>query len=147
MAAPPDHDSHQLRLLGDLVKQLRVSLKYRSKEKAAEAVGLSHVPYRNVENGVAVSDLTYTKIEVAFGMLPGSCRAFLDGADSIKLVDGGELISGARSRPSLGDVDAGAKAAIQAAVEITTPDMPVGLAKELSLKALEELRKRGLLRN
>ncbi|WP_330173063.1 hypothetical protein OG875_05290 [Streptomyces sp. NBC_01498] len=145
MAAPTDHDSHRRRILGELVKQQRRALGYSSKEKAAEAVGLSHVPYRNVENGLAVSDLTYTKVELAFGLLPGSCRAFLDGADSIKLTDGGELIPGARSWPSLADIDARAREAIQAAVEVTAPDLSVGQAKELALKALEELRKRDLL--
>lgn len=146
MVAPTESASTRLHLLGVLVRDQRVALGYPSKEKAAAAVGLSHVPYRNVENGVAVSDLTYTKIELGFGMLPGSCRAVLGGADSIRLQGGGELISGARAdRPSLENVEAEARAAIQIAIGIAAPDVTVGQAERLSDAALEELRKRGLL--
>lgn len=144
--APTDRLTHQMQLLSTLVTRQRVALGYPSKEKAAEACGLSHMTYRAVEAGRPVSDLTYTKIEAGFGLLPGSCQAVLDGADSVKLQDGGELIAEARSsRPSVEAVDAEAKAAIQIAIGITTPDMTMGTAQQLSERALEELRKRGLL--
>ncbi|MFB6977758.1 hypothetical protein [Streptomyces scopuliridis] len=146
MAAPTDSTAQQLQMLGDLVKQQRIALGYTSKEQAAKAVGLSHVPYRNVENGVAVSDLTYAKVETGFGMIPGSCRAILNGADTIKLQDGGELAQDARSRRlPVEDIDATVRAIIQDAVGITTPDATMGQAKEISDRALAALRERGFL--
>ncbi|MGW6741733.1 hypothetical protein ACWGDX_13560 [Streptomyces sp. NPDC055025] len=145
MAAPTDSAAQQLQLLGDLVKQQRIALGYSSKEKAAAALGLSHMPYRNVENGVSASDLTYAKIETGFGMIPGSCLAVLNGADTIRLTDGGELARDARSRRLPVDVDDTVRAIIRDAVGITTPGVTMGQAQEISDRALAALRERGLL--
>lgn len=146
MAAPTHSAAPQLELLGTLVTQQRLALGYRSKEKAAAAIGLSHVPYRNVENGKSAGALTYQKIETGFGMVAGSCQAVLDGADSIRLIDGGELIDGARSyRLTPQDAESKANAAIEEAIAVTAPDISVGQANRIKALAVEGLRQRGVL--
>lgn len=146
MVAPSDSAARQLKLLGELVMQRRIALKIGSKEKAADRCGLSHVPYRNVEAGRSASDTTYAKIEKGFGILPGSLKAVIDGADSVPLADGTELIHGGRiSHPTLESVDAEAKEAIAKAVGLTTPELTFTQAEAISARAIEELRKRGIL--
>ncbi|WP_158712410.1 helix-turn-helix domain-containing protein [Streptomyces sp. NRRL F-5135] len=146
MAAPTDSAASQLRLLGDLIKQQRLALGYSSKEKAADACGLSHMTYRNAENGTSVSKTTYAKIEKTFGFLSGSCRAVLDGADSIHLTDGSELIHDGRiSRPDLSTVDAEVQTAIREAASLTTPELTLAQATALAEAAIDRLRAAGLL--
>lgn len=146
MGALTDHAARQLTLLAALVTQRRHALGFSSKEKAAEACGLSHVPYRNVEGGRPVSDATYAKIEVGFKMAAGSCRAVLDGADFIKLLDGSELIAGGQiSRPSLDEMTDELKSAITKAARLTAPDLTLGQTDDLTRQVVEELQRRGVL--
>lgn len=146
MAAPSDRTTSHLQLLAALVKQRRLALGFSSKEKAADACGLSHVPYRNVEAGRTASDTTYAKIEARFEFISGSCRAVLDGADSVKLLDGTELIHGGQiTRPSFEELEDGAKQAITVAVRLTAPDLTHRQTEAMTERAVEELRKRGIL--
>ena len=146
MAAPTDRTTRHLQLLAALVKQRRLALGFSSKEKAADACGLSHVPYRNVEAGRPVSDTTYAKIEARFEFISGSCRAVLDGADSVTLLDGTELIHGGQIiRPSFEELEDEAKQAITVAVRLTAPDLTHRQTEAMTERAVEELRKRGIL--
>lgn len=147
MAAPLESTNHQLRLLGDLVKQRRIALGYKSKETGAAACGLSHAPYRDVENGTrAVSAASYTKIENGFSFRAGSCRAVLDGADSIRLTDGTELIHGGQiTRPSLEEATAGVRAAVDTAARLTAPDLTHRQTEAMTEQVVEELKRIGIL--
>ena len=146
MAAPSDSTTSHLQLLGALVKQRRLALGFSSKEKAADACGLSHVPYRNVEAGKAVSDTTYAKIENRFEFVAGSCRAVANGADSVKLLDGTELIHGGQIvRPSFDEMADGVKQAITLAARLTAPHLTLGQTEEMSEAAVKELQRRGIL--
>ncbi|TFI30084.1 helix-turn-helix transcriptional regulator [Streptomyces sp. 4R-3d] len=147
MAAPLDSTTHQLRLLGDLVKQRRIALGYKSKELGAEACGLSHVPYRDVEGGRrTVSAATYAKIENGFKFRAGSCQAVLDGADSITLTDGTELIHGGQiSRPSLEEATTSVRASVDSAARLTVPDLTHRQTEAFTEQLVEELKKRGIL--
>jgi hypothetical protein len=146
MAALTDHTARQLKLLAALVTQRRRALGFSSKEKAAEACGLSHVPYRNVEGGRPVSDATYAKIETRFEFEPDSCQAVLDGADSIKLTDGTELIAGGQiSRPSFDEMTDALKQAITSAARLTAPNLTLGQTDDLTEQVVKELQRRGIL--
>lgn len=144
--ATPHRTTRHLQLLAALVKQRRVALKFSSKEKAAEACDLSHVPYRNVEAGRPVSDTTYAKIENRFGFVTGSCQAVLDGADSIKLTDGTELIHGGQiTRPSLEEMADEVKQAINSVAGLTAPELTHRQTQEMSEAVVAELQRRGIL--
>ncbi|MFC5802738.1 hypothetical protein [Streptomyces formicae] len=147
MAALPDRTTSHLQLLATLVTQRRIQLGISSKEKAAERCGLSHMPYRSVEAGKGGTDVTYAKIENGFEVVAGSLRAVAEGnADSIKLIDGTELIAGAQIiRPSLDEIDDEAKQAITIAVALTAPDMTHRQTQELTEQVVKELRRRGIL--
>lgn len=146
MGAPTDSTTRHLQLLAALVRQRRVALGFSSKEKAAEACGLSHMPYRNVEASRPVSDLTYVKIENRFEFVPGSCQGVLDGADSIKLLDGTELIHGAKiNRPSLAEMTEEVKQVINEAASVTAPELTLGQTQEMTQLVVKELQRRGIL--
>lgn len=146
MAAPSDSTTRHLQLLAALVKQRRLALGFSSKEKAADACDLSHVPYRNVEAGRAASDTTYVKIENRFEFVAGSCQAVLEGADSIKLLDGTELIHGGQiTRPSFEEMEDGVKQAITTAARLTAPDLTHRQTEAMTVQVVEELRRRGIL--
>lgn len=146
MGALTDRNTSHLQLLAALVKQRRLALGFSSKEKAADACDLSHVPYRNVEAGRAASDTTYLKIENRFEFVAGSCQAVLEGADSIKLLDGTEMIYGGQiTRPSYGESADGVKQAINNAARLTAPHLTHRETEAMSKQVVEELRKRGIL--
>lgn len=142
MSAPTG--TSPLDFLATLVRQQRVALGYRSKEAAAEACGLSHMPYRNVEAGRAVSKLTYTKIEQGLKLSPGACQHVLDGGDSLLLADGTELIVRARVRNhDLSQFPDDLKNAVMGAASATAPDLSLREADEMTRQVLEYLRERG----
>lgn len=146
MVATPEPAAAQLRLLALLVKQQRISLGYSNKEDAAAACGLSHMPYRNVEAGRSVSATTYAKIENGFKLRPGSCQAVLEGADSITLTDGTELIAGGQiQRIESNQLADDIRDAVNSAARLTAPDLTHRQTEAMTAKVIEELRKRGVL--
>jgi hypothetical protein len=146
MAALTDREARQLQLLAELVTQRRRALRFSSKDKAADACGLSHMPYRNVEAGRPASAATYAKIELAFEMKPGSLQAVLHGADSITLLDGTELIGGAQiTRPSPEQLTDGARQAVNVAARMTVPGLTLGQTDELTEQVVKELQRRGII--
>lgn len=145
MAPTTDPRSDQLALLGTLVTQRRAMLGL-TQQHGAKTCGLSNQTYWNVEHGRTVSLTTYAKLENGFHMRAGSCRAILDGADSITLLDGTELIAGAQiQRPTLEQQAEDVRAAINTAARWTVPGISLGQADAMTEKVLEELQKRGIL--
>ena len=146
MVATPEPAATQLRLLAVLITQQRIALHFGSKEEAAAACGLSHMPYRNVEAGKRVSTTTYAKIENGFKLRPGSCQAVLEGADSITLTDGTELIAGGQiQRVEPDQLAEDIRAAVNSAARLTAPDLTHRQTEEMTAKVVEELRRRGIL--
>lgn len=97
MTPPSDLTARHRQRLAALVAQRRAQLKLK-KQDAAAAVGIAYMTYWKIEDGQSVNPSTYSKLEVAFNMRAGSCKAVLDGADSITLEDGTELIEGGQIR-------------------------------------------------
>lgn len=145
MAPTTETRPDRLAALGILVMQRRVALGY-TQQRGAKACDLSNQTYWNVEHGRPVSLTTYAKLEQGYEMHAGSCRAVLDGADSITLLDGTELIAGAQiQRPSLERQAEDVRAAINTAARLTVPGISLGQADAMTEKVLEELKKRGIL--
>lgn len=147
MAPPIDDHARHLQKLAALVKQRRVALGMRSKEAGAKACGLAVMTYRKVEDGQPVTDTTYGKVEVAFGFRPGSCKGVLEGADSITLEDGTELIQGSQIRDFV-DPERLAEVAPHALTKsagLYAPDLTLRQIEAIYADFMEELRKSGVL--
>lgn len=145
MATPPDRNARHLQLLGALVRQRRAALDL-GKDEAARKCGIAPMTYRAIEDGRRARDTTYAKVEKTFDFVAGSCRAVLDGSDSIKLLDGTELIHGAQiGRPSLEELADEVKQAVSKAAGLHAPDLTHRQTQEMTGEIVEELRRRGIL--
>lgn len=145
MAAAIDTPTDQQTILGSLVRQRRVALGY-TQAQGAKACGLSGQTYWNVEHGRPVSATTYAKVEHGYGLRPGSCQAVIDGADSVTLTDGTELIVGAQiQRVPAEQLADDVRAAVNSAARLTAPDLTHRQTEEMTEKVVEELRRRGIL--
>ncbi|MFC7983872.1 hypothetical protein [Streptomyces sp. NPDC057336] len=146
MAPPSDQTARHLQKLAALVTQRRAQLRL-SQEKAAKVCGgLAYMTYRKVEEGLPVRPSTYAKVEIGFGMRAGSCKAVIDGADSITLEDGTELIEGGRITPLDPEtLEEGLRDAITKGATLTAPNLTLGEVQAINERVVEELRKRGIL--
>lgn len=147
MAPPSDDLARHLQKLAALVTQRRAALGLRSKEAGAKACGLAVMTYRKVEDGQPVTATTYNKVEVAYGFRAGSCKAVLDGADSMTLEDGTELIEGGQIRDFV-DPDQLADAlpgALTRSASLTAPGLTLGQIDEINEGVMKELRRLGIL--
>jgi transcriptional regulator with XRE-family HTH domain len=144
MAAPHDRAAHRQRLAA-LITQRRAALGW-SKETSADKAGISYTTYTRVEEGQNVQAMSYAKIEAAFALVPGSCRAVLDGAHSITLTDGTELLLGSKITPLTPDMlEAEVQQAVTNAAIGTLPETTGEKIREISDQVIEHLRKRGIL--
>ncbi|MFD4263975.1 hypothetical protein ACFWR9_41825 [Streptomyces sp. NPDC058534] len=135
-------DQEGRRRLGRLIAQWRTKSGWHKKQ-AADAADLTHTTYMKVEKGEPVHDVTYTKIERAFGLAPGACMAVIEGV-AAELQEAGEEVAGVRIAP-VADVADGVRQSVQHAIIATLPDTPAGKMAEMSEGVLAELRKRGIL--
>ncbi|MET8826016.1 hypothetical protein ABZX40_13165 [Streptomyces sp. NPDC004610] len=142
-----DNTDRHLQKLAALVTQRRVTLEIRDKRVAAKRCGLSVTTYTKVEVGQRVTDTTYAKIELGFGIRAGSCKAVIDGsADSITLEDGTELIEGAELRKVDADrlTDALPGAVTKSAIA-TAPGLTGAQMQAISEGIMEELQRLGII--
>jgi transcriptional regulator with XRE-family HTH domain len=146
MASTSDQTIRHLQQLAALVAQRRAQMKL-TMEDAAKACGIAYMTYRKIEGGQSVRDSTYAKLEVAFGMRAGACRAVLDGAGSVVLTDGTELIEGGAVRDfRSGSLEEEVDRAFDKSAQLTTPGLTLSEAKALKEEMLRELRERGVLK-
>lgn len=135
-----DHDGRHR--LARLVIQHRTKRGWLKKQ-AADAADLTITTYMRVEKGQSVRDVTYTKIENAFGLAPGACMAVIEGV-AAELQDAGEEVEGVRIA-AVADAADGVRKAVQHAVIATLPDTPAGKMAEMSEGVLAELRRLGIV--
>lgn len=137
--------NESLKRLAALVIQRRTALGW-TKEKAAEAAGVAYMTYDRVENGKGVQARTYGRIETALDVRPGGCAAVLNGADSLTLTDGTELLVGAKiSQLDTDRLDGAIRDAVTSAAILTKPELTGGELQKLGDALVEELQRRGIL--
>jgi hypothetical protein len=118
MAPPIDAAAKPRRHLAALVTQRRLVLGW-TKGRARQEAGIAPMTYDKVERGDSVKPETYGAVEAAFGIVPGSCLAVLQGATTLSLVDGG-VVTVETAEPS--------------------EDAELGLVRDLPLEIREGLR-------
>ncbi|MEH0431223.1 helix-turn-helix transcriptional regulator [Streptomyces stelliscabiei] len=147
-----DRSATHLRKLAALTTQRRVALDITDKRVAATRCGMSVTTYSKIEKGESVTATSYAKLETGFDMLPGSCQAVLEGADSITLTDGTVHTAGAqitRTEVAASGLSEELRRATMDAVTMVSPHVTGGEAQEIGKRAaehaLEVLRRRGML--
>jgi len=149
MALTSDETARHLQKLAALVTQRRVALGLRSKEAGAKVCDIAPMTYRKVESGERVSVTTYAKVEIGYGMRPGSCKAVLDGADSITLEDGTELIEGGQIRDFVNSaaLEEEMDRAFDKSAQLAAPNLTLSESQAIKKGMFEYLRKRGVLKS
>lgn len=104
MAPTGDPLAKRRALLGALLTQRRTQLGWTKKQVRQES-GMTVDTFMRLESGQTVHDQTYAKIEGGFGFVPGACQAVLDGAVSMPLLDGGEVVAGGAPAAPGSDVE------------------------------------------
>lgn len=130
--------------LAALVLQRRAAMGW-SKEKAADDSGVARMTYRRIEDGERVQAASYAKVERGLGIAAGACKAVLDGAPSLLLDDGSELLPGARITPITGSVADEVMGGVADAAILTTPGLTGHEIRALGDQVVTELRKRGII--
>jgi hypothetical protein len=128
--------------------QRRVALGITDKRVAAKRCVLSVTTYSKVEKGEPVTDTSYAKLEAGFGLLSGSCRAVLEGADSITLQDGRRLIESAQIvRFDPGKLKAELRQAVTRSAGVVAPDLTLGQVDAMYEGLIKQLQEQGVLPN
>jgi hypothetical protein len=105
---------------------------------------MSNTTWHRVEDGLGVRDTTYVRVDSVLDWPTGTCAQVLNDPTFTPFAS--ETAAGARfSRPPLDE--AAIRQAIQSATIATAPNLTGAQIVELQEKAIEELRRRGLLRN
>jgi hypothetical protein len=143
-----DRTATHLRKLAVLVMQRRVALGITDKRVAAKRCVLSVTTYSKVEKGEPVTDTSYAKLEAGFGLLSGSCRAVLEGADSITLQDGRRLIESAQIvRFDPGKLKAELRQAVTRSAGVVAPDLTLGQVDAMYEGLIKQLQEQGVFPN
>jgi hypothetical protein len=143
-----DRTATHLRKLAVLVMQRRVALGITDKRVAAKRCVLSVTTYSKVEKGEPVTDTSYAKLEAGFGMLSGSCRAVLEGADSITLQDGRQLIDSAQIvRFDPGKLKAELRQAVTRSAGVVAPNLTLGQVDAMYEGLIKQLQEQGVFPN
>lgn len=147
MSSISDQTTRHLQRLAALVAQRRAQMGL-TMEDAAKVCGIAYATYWKIENAQSVRSSTYAKLEVAFGMHAGSCRAIIDGATSITLADGSELIEHGQIRDfKERQLEDEMDRAFDKSAQLTAPHLTLSEAKALKDAMLKELRARGVLKS
>lgn len=145
MTPPNEQDDRHLKRLAVLVAQRRAQLGLK-KQEAAATCDIAYMTYWKVEDGQKVRASSYAKLEVGFNMRAGSCQAVLDGADSITLQDGTELIEGGQiARYNADALAEGLPDAVTRSAMLVAPELTGRQIQALNEELVEELRRRGLV--
>lgn len=104
---------------------------------------MSNTTWHRVEDGKSVRDTTYSRVDDVLGWPTGTCMQVLDDADYKPFPS--EVIGGARYSQVPIEEEA-VRQAITSATIATAPELTGTQIKALQEKAIEELRRQGILK-
>ncbi|KUL59627.1 helix-turn-helix domain-containing protein [Streptomyces albidoflavus] len=129
--------------LARYVKDRRLELGLARKLAAAHA-GMSKDTWRRVEEGEPVREMSYAKMDPVLGWAPGSTASVLAGEEPVATrpaeTPGAEI-----SEVPPADRDSRARDAIRLAAISTAGGLTAEEIRELSDRAVQELRERGII--
>ncbi|MFB7617789.1 helix-turn-helix domain-containing protein [Kitasatospora sp. NPDC056181] len=136
---PPQADG--LQRLAGAVQRRRAELRL-SKDECARRASMSITTWRRVEDGDPVRDTTYARVDEVLGWELGASARIIDDPTAEPMLS--EVHGGVRySQPAISEDRL--RHAIQNATIATAPTLTGAQIKELQERAIEELRRQGLL--
>lgn len=131
-----------LRRLAEAVERRRSELRI-SVDEAARRATMSNTTWHRVEDGKATRDTTYSRVDDVLGWPTGTCMQILDDPDYRPFPS--EVAGGARYSQVPIEEDA-VRQAITSATIATAPELTGAQIKALQERAIEELRRQGVLK-
>lgn len=105
---------------------------------------MSNTTWHRVEDGKGVRDTTYSRVDDVLGWPTGTCMQILDDPD-YRPFPSEVAASGARVSQAPIEEDA-VRQAITSATIATAPELTGAQIKQLQERAIEELRRQGILK-
>jgi hypothetical protein len=141
MATGADHDYARL---AAVAHERRVQLSLALNDTNAKAAGTSKGTWQRVEKGQAIRVTNYAKIDALLGWAPGSCIAVLEGREPIPSRPAENADADISERP-VRDLDKEARNVIQLAMIATTKGLTAEEIRELSDRAVHDLKEAGII--
>lgn len=116
-----------------------------ARKRAAELAGMSKDTWRRIEEGGKVQPMSYAKAEPVLGWATGSCTSILEGKEPIPSRQSGHSGSVTISERPREDLDGEVRETIQLAMIATTNNLTAEQIRELSDRALRDLKAKKLI--
>ena len=130
--------------LASYVKTRRLNLGL-ARKTAAEHAGMSKDTWKRIEEGGSVREMSYAKVDPVLGWAPGSCIAVLGGREPILSKPAETPADADISRVPDEDLGDRARKVIQLATIATTSGLTADEIRELSDRAVQDLRANGII--
>ncbi|MFE9777803.1 helix-turn-helix domain-containing protein [Streptomyces sp. NPDC005775] len=130
--------------LAEHVKNRRLELKL-ARKRAAELAGMSKDTWQRIEEGSDVRLMSVAKVDAVLGWASGSAVGVLEGREPILTRMSSEVPGVNISKRPAEDLDGRAREVIQLATIATTSGLTSDEIRELSDKAVRDLRAHGLI--
>jgi transcriptional regulator with XRE-family HTH domain len=126
------------------VKDRRLALGIPRK-KAAELAGMSKDTWQRIEEGDSVRLMSISKVDAVLGWASGSAVGTLEGREPITTKASGDAPGAEISERPTADLEGRARDVIQLAMIATTSGLTAEEIRELSDRAVRDLKANGLI--
>lgn len=143
----PSPTHHDLERLAKAARRRRADLGLPLTDNTAKAAGVSKGTWQRVEKGLPIRETNYRKIDGLLQWASGSCIAVLQGGEPVLVSDMKEPeATDVQKSPVPQDViDEQVRETIQLALIATAKGTTAEEIREMSERAVRELRERGLI--
>jgi hypothetical protein len=143
----PPADERDYERLATIARRRRAELGLALNDTNAKAAGTSKGTWQRVEKGLEIRETNYVKVDGLLKWAPGSCLTVLDGGDPTPVDDMKEPAAAGVQKSALPQdvIDKQAIETIQLALIATAKGTSAEEIREMSERAVRDLKERGLI--
>jgi hypothetical protein len=143
----PPADERDYERLATLARRRRAELGLALNDVNAKAGGLSNRTWQRVEKGLEIRETNYVKVDGLLKWAPGSCLTVLEGGDPTPVEEMKEPAASGVQKSALPQdvIDRQAIETIQLALIATAKGTSAEEIREMSERAVRDLKERGLI--
>jgi hypothetical protein len=143
----PSADERDYERLATLARRRRAELGLALNDVNAKAGGLSNRTWQRVEKGLEIRETNYVKVDGLLKWAPGSCLNVLDGGEPTPVEEMKDPAAAGVQKSALPQdvIDKQAIETIQLALIATAKGTSAEEIREMSERAVRDLKERGLI--
>jgi hypothetical protein len=143
----PSADERDYERLATLARRRRAELGLALNDVNAKAGGLSNRTWQRVEKGLEIRETNYVKVDGLLKWAPGSCLNILDGGEPTPVEEMKDPAAPGVQKSALPQdvIDKQAIETIQLALIATAKGTSAEEIREMSERAVRDLKERGLI--